>query len=163
MQQSTHEVPKSASQTVLSKVLITLHATRRTPHGGSRLLDATFAWSVKTRPAPSRIRRDASFYCHMTTGMHDNEYPPPPKLRQLHLDGIKSKTWCSRPKPSTSGLTSSRAPTETYRYSSVLPFCNLFPRTYTVHTPTPHSILRFRPAPQTPVKRAKMYFIEDKF
>ena len=75
MQQSTHEVPKSASQTVLSKVLITLHATRRTPHGDSRLLDATFAWSVKTRPAPSRIRRDASIYGHMTTGMHVNEYP----------------------------------------------------------------------------------------
>ena len=31
----------------------------------------------------------------------------------------------------------------------VIPFCNLFPRTY-VRTPTPYSILRFRPAPQTP-------------
>ena len=62
--------------TVLSKVLLTRHATRRTPHGASRLLDATFAWSVKTRPTPSRIRRDASVYGHMTTGMSDNEYPP---------------------------------------------------------------------------------------
>ena len=114
VQQSTHEVPKSASQTVFSKVLLTLHATHRTPDGASRLLDAMFAWSVKTRRAPSRIRRDASVYSHMTTGMHDNEYPPP-KWRQLHLDGIKSKTWCSRPRPCTSGLTSSRAPTETYR------------------------------------------------
>ena len=100
--------------TVLSKVLLTRHATRRTPHGASRLLDATFAWSVKIRPAPFRTRRDASVYGPMTTGMHDNESPPS-KLRQFHLDGIRSNTWCSRPRPSTSGLTSSRAPTETYR------------------------------------------------
>ena len=95
---------------------ITLQTTRRIPHGASRLLDATFSWSVKTRPAPSRIRRDACVYGHMTTGMHDNEYPPK-KLRQRHLHGIKSKTCCSQPRPSTSGLTSSRTPTETYQVS----------------------------------------------
>ena len=73
MQESTHEVPQSTSLTVLSNELLTLQAIRRTSHGASRLLDAMFAWSVKSRPAPSRIRRDANVYGHMTTGMHDNE------------------------------------------------------------------------------------------
>ena len=92
MQECTHRVPKSASQAVLRKVLLTLHATRRTPHGASRLVDAMIAWSVKTRPAPSLIRTDAGVYGHMTTGMHDNEYAPPQNCAQLDLDGIKSKT-----------------------------------------------------------------------
>ena len=36
-----------------------LHATRRTPHGTSRLMHAMSAWSVKTRRAASRHSRDA--------------------------------------------------------------------------------------------------------
>ena len=37
MQESTHKVRKSALQVSLSRVQLTLHATRRTPHGASRL------------------------------------------------------------------------------------------------------------------------------
>ena len=57
---------------------LTLHATRRTPHGASRLVLAMFAWSVRARHAPSRHCRDARVYDDTTTAMHDNEYPPPP-------------------------------------------------------------------------------------
>ena len=46
----------------------TLHATCRTPHGASRLVQpVTSAWLVKTRRAPSRHSRDARVYGHTTT------------------------------------------------------------------------------------------------
>ena len=38
MQESTHKVPKPASQAALSRMQLTLHATRQTPHGESRLV-----------------------------------------------------------------------------------------------------------------------------
>ena len=44
----------SASQAVLSRMQLTVHATRRTPHGDLRLVLAMSAWSVKIRRAPSR-------------------------------------------------------------------------------------------------------------
>ena len=50
---------KSASKAVLSRIQLTLHATRPTPHGASRLVLAMSAWSVKTRRAPSRHCRGA--------------------------------------------------------------------------------------------------------
>ena len=56
---------------------LVLHATRRTPRGASRSVQATFAWSVKIRRTPSRRCRDARVYVHTTTAMHDNEYTPP--------------------------------------------------------------------------------------
>ena len=65
----------SAAQAVLSRMQLTLHATRRTPHGASRLVLAMSAWSVKTRRAQSRHCRDARVYDHMTTAMHDMSTP----------------------------------------------------------------------------------------
>ena len=62
MQESAHKVPQSASQAALSRMQLTLHATRRTPRGASRLMQPISAWSVKTRRAPSRRRRDARVY-----------------------------------------------------------------------------------------------------
>ena len=59
---------------------LTLHATRRTPHGASRFVLASSAWSVKARRAPSRHCRDARVYVHTTADMHGNEYAT---LRQL--------------------------------------------------------------------------------
>ena len=53
------------------------HATRRTPHGATCLEKAMSAWSMKTRRAPSRHRRDARVYGHATTAMHDLSTPPP--------------------------------------------------------------------------------------
>ena len=53
--ESTHKVPAYASQAVLCRMLLTLHTTRRTPQGASRLVPAkSAAWSVKTGRAPSR-------------------------------------------------------------------------------------------------------------
>ena len=62
---------KSASQAILSRMQLTYHATRRIPHGASRLVLAMPAWSVKTRRAPSRHFRDVRVYGHTTTAMHD--------------------------------------------------------------------------------------------
>ena len=74
MQEKTHKARKSASKVVLSRMQLTLHATRRTPHGDSRLVHAVFTWSVKTRRAPSRRCRDARVY----TAMHETSTPPTP-------------------------------------------------------------------------------------
>ena len=65
------------SQTVLSRMQLTLHATRRTPHVVPRLVQAMSAWSVKTRRLPSRHCKDARAYGHTTTAMHDMSTPPP--------------------------------------------------------------------------------------
>ena len=46
------------------------HATRRTPHSASLLVQAMSAWLVNTRRAPSRRSRDARVYGHTTTAMH---------------------------------------------------------------------------------------------
>ena len=73
-----HVQVKSASQGVLCRMQLTLHATRRTPHGASHLVQAMSTWRVKTRRAPSRHCRDAMVYGRTTSAMHDNEYPPPP-------------------------------------------------------------------------------------
>ena len=70
-----------------SRMQLTLHTTRPTPHGASRLVQEMSAWSVKTRRAPSRHRRDARLYGHRNTAMHDIEcisaieYPPSPPVR----------------------------------------------------------------------------------
>ena len=54
-----HMQEKSASNAFLSRMQLTLHETRRTPHGASRLVLAMSAWSLKTRRAPSRHCKDA--------------------------------------------------------------------------------------------------------
>ena len=41
-------------------------------------LGARSAWSVKTRPAPSRHCRDARVYSHTTTAIHDISTPTSP-------------------------------------------------------------------------------------
>ena len=58
---------------------LTLHATRRTPHGVSSLAQALSALSVKTRRAPSRHCREARVYGHATTAMHELSRLPPPR------------------------------------------------------------------------------------
>ena len=63
---------------LLSSMQLARHATRRTLHRASRLVQAMSAWSVKSRRAPSRHCRDARVYGHMTTAMHDIEYTPLP-------------------------------------------------------------------------------------
>ena len=75
---------KSASQAVLTKMQLTLHATRRTPHGASRLVQAMSAWSVKTLRGPSRQCRDARVYGHTTTTVHDNEHTHTHPLPRPH-------------------------------------------------------------------------------
>ena len=71
---------RPASQAVRRRMQLTLHATRRTPHGASRLVQAMSAWLVKTRRAPPRHCRDARVYGHTTTAMRDYEYNAPPSL-----------------------------------------------------------------------------------
>ena len=66
---------KSTSRAVLSRMQITLHATRQPPHGASRLMQALSAWSV--RRTLSRQYSDASVYGHTTTASARYEYTPP--------------------------------------------------------------------------------------
>ena len=67
---------KSASKVVLSRMQLTLHLARPTPHGASPLVQAIPTWSVKTRRAPSRRCRDARVYGHTTTAMHNMSASP---------------------------------------------------------------------------------------
>ena len=76
-QESRHMVPKSVLQAVLGRIQFTLHATRRTPHRASCLVQSVSAWLVKTRRAPSQHSRDARVYGHTTTAMHKLSTPPP--------------------------------------------------------------------------------------
>ena len=55
---------KSTPKAVLSRMQLTLRATRPTPHGDSRLVQAVSAWSVITRRAPSQHRTDSRVYDH---------------------------------------------------------------------------------------------------
>ena len=85
-QESRHNVPKSVLRAVLGRMQFTLHATRRTPHGASCLVQAMSAWLVKTRLAPSRhsTRRNARVYSMVVRPRHaQTEYPPhhTPSLR----------------------------------------------------------------------------------
>ena len=79
---------------------LTLHSTRPTPHGASRLVQAMSTRSVKTGRAPSRQCRDARVYDdyghtwvydRTTTAMHDTSiYPPPIPSFSYFCDTIAS-------------------------------------------------------------------------
>ena len=70
-------MPKSVLRTVLGRTQFTLRATRRTPHGASRLAQTMSAWLATTRRASSRHSRGARVYGHRTTAMHKLSTPPP--------------------------------------------------------------------------------------
>ena len=72
-----HRLRKSGSQVFRSGKQLALHATSRTPHGASRLVQEMSARSVKIRRTPSRHSRDARVHSHTTTVMHAIEHPPP--------------------------------------------------------------------------------------
>ena len=87
----------SVLRAVLGNMQFTVLATRQTPHGASRLVQAMSAWLVKTRRAPSRHSRDARIYGHTTTYGHAHTedsppLPPPlpsPKKTALPPPGIR--------------------------------------------------------------------------
>ena len=82
MQESTHRMRKSALQAVLSRMQLTLHRTRRLPHGASRMVHAIATWSMNTGRASAQHCRDARVYRHTATAMHENDYPPPRPLNR---------------------------------------------------------------------------------
>ena len=64
-----------------SGMQLNLKATRPTPHGAPRSVQAMSAWSAKTRRAPSRHSRGTKAYGHTTMTMHDTSsftFPPSP-------------------------------------------------------------------------------------
>ena len=63
---------------VLGRMQFTLHATRRTLRGASRLVQAMSARLVKTRCAASRHSSDARVYGHTTMDMDKLSSPRPP-------------------------------------------------------------------------------------
>ena len=74
---STHKVRESASQVFFSRMQLTPHATRRTPHGASHLVQTMSAWSVNPQSASSWHCRDAGVCGIKITAMHENECNPP--------------------------------------------------------------------------------------
>ena len=78
-------MPKPVFRAVLGRMQFTFHATRRTHHGASRLVQAMSSWVVKTRRAPSRHSRGARVYGHRTTAMHKRSTPPPPIFSAVAL------------------------------------------------------------------------------
>ena len=67
------------------RLLVTLHATRRIPHGDSCLVQAMSVWSVKTRHAPSGHRKGDRVYRLTTALIHYTNIPPPPPAPQRNL------------------------------------------------------------------------------
>ena len=83
---------KSALKEILSGMRLALHATRPSPHGASRLVQAMSAWSVKTRRVSPRHCRYARFYGHTTAAMHDMSTPSPLSL-SIHTHNIYRLGW----------------------------------------------------------------------
>ena len=115
MQENARKVLEFASQVVLGRMCLTLHATRRTPHGAaSRLVHATSAGSVKTRRAPARHCRNARVYGHTTTAIRHEmsiihytmaliSFIPPRHDLELLLDVSQRSVWpCYVPFPAQS-------------------------------------------------------------
>ena len=75
----------------------TVHATRRTHHGASRLAQAMSVWLVKTRRASSRHSRDARVCGRTTTTMHKLSTPPPLHCRASCASAVGARntipTW----------------------------------------------------------------------
>ena len=123
-------MPKSVLRAVVGRVQFTLHAIRRTPHGASRLVQATSAWLAKTRRAPSRHSRDARVYGHTATAMHNLcALSPPPLLlgRPPPLSYRLSSFWTTcmpSARPVPSGL-SNLFPTEGLSSQSPSPLAAL--------------------------------------
>ena len=70
---------------VLGGMQFTLHATRRTPHGASRLVQAMSTWLVETRRTLPRHSRDARVYGHNTAKPSN----PPPPLLSVWVPGVQ--------------------------------------------------------------------------
>ena len=70
----THIKESPPEKTVISRMQLTIHATRPT-HGASRLVQTMSAWCVKTLRAPSRHCRDARVYVQTTTATHGMRIP----------------------------------------------------------------------------------------
>ena len=106
------QAKKSASQAVLSRMQLTLHATRRTPHGAPCLVLAMSTWPVKSRRALSRHCRDVRVYGHTTTAVHGVSNPPPlgPRSRSLLCTGQTGKYCLLYTSPSPRDKRQSRMP-----------------------------------------------------
>ena len=74
-------------------------ATRRTPHGASRLVQAMSAWLVKTRRAPSRHSRDARVYVHSTTAVHKLSTPSPAPFFPRHTRKNRFRRYATQARP----------------------------------------------------------------
>ena len=71
-------VPKSGLRAVLGRMQFALHATRRTPHGASRLVQAMSAWLVKPDVFGSGVVGLRGSMVIHDYGHAQTEYTPPP-------------------------------------------------------------------------------------
>ena len=82
-QESTHKVPKFASQVIAYDSRVPLAPSRGSPntsrHASRLVHDAMSAWSAKTRCAPPRYYRATTVNGHTATATHEMSiYTPPP-------------------------------------------------------------------------------------
>ena len=79
-------------QAILSRIQVTLHVTRRRPHGASHLELMTYNRSVESRGAPSRQCRNERVHRPTTTVLNHNGYalpPPSPVPKQVnYIDAV---------------------------------------------------------------------------
>ena len=89
---------ESASKEVFSRMQLTLHTARPTPHGASRLVQAVPAWSVKTRRAPSRhyIGMRGSMVIRLQPCMTRAHTPAPPPFLPEKTIAILGERWWPR-------------------------------------------------------------------
>ena len=95
MQQSTQKVPESAWHAVLSRMQLTLHTTRSTPHVSLRQAWCKQCLSGRSKPdvlhPDSVLYRNARVYGPTTTAMHGMSTPlptlglPPPTLTSASI------------------------------------------------------------------------------
>ena len=77
-------MPKSVLRAVLGRMQFTLHATRRTPHGTSRLMQAISTWLVSTRnvPRPGTVGMRGSMVIRSGPCANGAHLVPVPRLAQ---------------------------------------------------------------------------------
>ena len=148
----------------------TLHATRRTPHGVSRLVQAMSAWLVKTWRNPSRHSMNARVYGHTTTAMHKLSTPRPPRPLSPYFSTplLSARAPPSKTPPSPHRLydlqkymTKWCIPSTADRFCLPQNGFNGFRTHIDPTTPAAFSISRPRPPLKTPPSSHRLYGLQD--
>ena len=86
IQETTHEAPKSASQAVLRRMQLTLHATRPRPHGASAVgaSDVSLVGEIPTCSVPGIVGMRGSMVIRLRPCKTTTPYPPSFPIKICH-------------------------------------------------------------------------------